>query len=222
MQTRRHQPSRGALDLLDRSIKANLYPTKIRLNARLYNVDLDIELSAEAPEPRLVALLGATREVDIDRRSHRTLESVPMSKLNSSVRFAVPFCALAIAGCGLPNVVGKWENASLLDGKAKVVYEFLPDGTFTSSVQMNMSDTGMVMNATGRGTYTLKKDRLVTNIKDFALDGVPDSVNREVRRNLPRMGRRSISGSMQWRTPDSFVLIEDIRGTTMIFERVKK
>lgn len=199
-----------------------MYPTIIGLNARLYNVDLDIELSAEAPEPRLVALLGATREVDIDRRSHRTLESVPMSKLNSSVRFAVPFCALAISGCGLPSVVGKWENASLLDGKAKVVYEFRADGTFVSSVQMNMSDTGMVMNATGHGTYTLKKDRLTTNIKDFALDGVPDSVNREVRRNLPRMGRRSISGSMQWRTPDSFVLIEDIRGTTMIFERVKK
>lgn len=145
-----------------------------------------------------------------------------MRKLNSTVRFALPLLAvLALGGCGMPSLVGKWETKDLLQGRAVVSYNFKADGTFTSEVEMTSGEDGMVLNAVGTGTYSLNKGRLTADMKGFELEGVPDSVNQEVRRRMPRAGRRPISGTMQWQSPDSFVLIENVRGTTMIFRRVK-
>ncbi|MBL8059281.1 MAG: hypothetical protein JNK63_01030 [Chthonomonas sp.] len=137
------------------------------------------------------------------------------------MRFALPLLALALGGCGLPSLVGKWETKDLLQGRAVVTYDFKSDGTFQSEVEMTSGEDGIALNATGQGTYKLEKGRLTADIKDFELAGVPDAFNDEVRRRMPRIGRRPISGTMQWQTPDSFVLIENVRGTTMIFRRVK-
>ena len=66
MQTGGHQPCGRTLNLLDRALKLQAYPTEIDVDVRLLDCNLDVELSAKSPNPGLANAILTGGDIKID------------------------------------------------------------------------------------------------------------------------------------------------------------
>lgn len=146
-------------------------------------------------------------------------------ELNWAVRF-VPLLSILIlsgamlGGCKSPSLVGTWRTSNLPTGQGSIVYTFKSDGTYESEITLAVPDTGMELTAIGQGKYRYQKDRLEGDLSDINIAGLPDEVQRQVKRRIDSLGKKPLRGSLQWTSPDKFTLLEDNTGTTMFFSRV--